>query len=290
MRIEAIDGSFAREAHDLQLWQAFGDTDAVALREAFRDAGVLVIRRQSLSEAELLEFGKLIGTPSLYAETGWLSIVPEVIILSNLRDQEGEMLGGLANRPLTWHTDQSYYAKPVTGCFLYAVELPSEGGETSWSSLYRAYETLPAELRDAVEGAVGTFSFAARMKGGSSPGKADNHDRAKRLTETPDVKHPLVNVQPGTGRRALYIDPNTVAGIDGMPQDEADDLLDRLLEHAVKPENVYNHRWGPGDLVLWDNAVALHKREAFPESSRRLVKRMIIDLDPAQHIIPPVAA
>lgn len=290
MRIEAIDGSFAREAHELQLWTPVGDSDAAALREAFRDAGVLVIRRQSLSEAELLEFGKLIGTPSLYAETGWLSTVPEVIILSNLRDQEGEMLGGLANRPLTWHTDQSYYAELVTGCFLYAVELPAEGGETSWSSLYRAYETLPTELRKAVDGAVGTFSFAARMAGGASPGKADNHDRAKRLAETPDVKHPLVNVAPGTGRRALYIDPNTVTGIDGMPQDEADDLLDRLLDHTVKPENVYNHRWGPGDLVLWDNAVVLHKREGFPESSRRLVKRMIISLDPTQHIIPPVAA
>ena len=67
-------------------------------------------------------------------------------------------------------------------------------------------------------------------------------------------------------------------------------LLDRLLDHTVKPENVYNHHWGPGDLVLWDNAVVLHKRESFPKSSRRLIKRMIINLDPGRHIIPPVAA
>ena len=290
MRIKPIGNSFANEVHDLPLWKPTDPAAATAIRDAFRRSGVLVFRRQSLSEEELLEFGKMIGEPDLYAETGWLSTVPEVILLSNLRDQEGAMLGGLANRPLTWHTDQSYYAKPVTGCFLYAVELPAEGGATSWSSLYRAYEALPPELRKAVDGAIGTFSFAARMAGGSSPGKADNHDRAKRIAETPDVKHPLVNVEPGTSRRALYIDPNTVTGIDGMPQDEANDLLDQLLYHTVKPENVYDHRWGPGDLVLWDNAVVLHKRESFPESSRRLVKRMIINLDPARHIIPPVAA
>ncbi len=289
MRIEAIGGGFAREVSELPLWKTVGETDAEAIRDTFRMSGVLVFRRQSLSEGELLDFGKMIGKPDLYAETSWLSTFPEVILLSNLRHQNGDMLGGLANKALTWHTDQSYYAKPVTGCFLYGVELPSEGGTTSWASLYKAHETMPPELAKAVDGAIGTFSFAARV-GTAAPEKEDNHDRAKRLAETPDVKHPLVNVEPGTGRKALYIDPNTVTGIDGMPQDEADDLLERLFAHATRPEHVYNHEWGPGDLVLWDNATVLHKRESFPETSNRLVKRMIINLDPSRHIIPPVAA
>jgi alpha-ketoglutarate-dependent taurine dioxygenase len=287
MRIEPIGGGFAQEVIDLPLWEPVGETDAAAIRDAYRESGVLVFRRQSLSERELLAFGKMIGEPGLYAESGWLSTYPEVILLSNLRAQDGAMLGGLANRALTWHTDQSYYATPVTGCFLYGVELPDEGGGTSWTSLYRAYETLPPALEKAIDGAIGTFSFAARVGGGSD--QEDNHDRAKRLAETPDVKHPLVNVEPGTGRKALYIDPNTVIGIDGMPQDEADDLLDRLLDHATRPEHVYDHDWGPGDLVLWDNAAVLHKRETFPEGCNRLVKRMIIKLDPSRHIIPPAA-
>lgn len=290
MQIGTIGGSFAQEVRELPLWKPIGATEATVLRDAFRQSGVLVFRRQSLSEEELLAFGRTIGEPDLYAEQGWLSTVPEVIILSNLRDQEGQMLGGLANRALTWHTDQSYYARPVTGCLLYAVELPAEGGATSWSSLYRAYETLPPELARAVDGAIGTFSFAARMAASSSTAKTDGHDREKRIAETPDVRHPLVNVEPGSGRKALYIDPDTVTGIDGMPQDEADDLLNRLLDHAVNPAHVYDHQWGPGDLVLWDNAVVLHKRESFPESTQRLVKRMIINLDPNRHIIPPIAA
>ena len=113
-------------------------------------------------------------------------------------------------------------------------------------------------------------------------------DTKRRIRETPDVKHPLVNVNPSTGRKALFIDPKTVTGVDGLPEDEANDLLDRLLAHTIRPENVYDHDWQPGDLVLWDNAVVLHKRESFPSENSRLVKRMILKLDPAEHIIPPV--
>lgn len=279
--------SFAREVRGQNLWESVSQANAEAIRNAYREDGLLVFRRQALSEKELLGFGKIIGDPAIYAEKAWLSTEPEVIILSNLRDADGQMLGGLANHELTWHTDQSYYARPVTGCFLYGVELPAEGGMTSWSSLIRAYETLPPALKKAVDGAVGTFSFAARVAP-LHPGRdAKNHDLATRVAATPDVKHPLVNTNPATGRKSLYIDPKTVTGIDGMPQDEANDLLDQLLAHTVQPENVYDHDWQPGDLVLWDNAVVLHKREAFPNECHRLVNRMIINLNPSQHVIPP---
>lgn len=285
MELVSAGGSFACEVLDHALWEAPSASDVSSIRQAYRDHGVLVFRRQAMSEPELLAFGKSIGEPSLYAETHWLSTVPEVIILSNMRDQEGSMLGGLANKALTWHTDQSYYAEPVTGCFLYGVELPSEGGATRWASLYEAYATLPAHLKKAVDGAVGTFSYRARSS--QARKSDDNHDWETRLRETPDVKHPLVNVSPSTGRSALFIDPGTLIGIDGMTQDEADDLLSELYAHVVQPANVYEHEWRPGDLVLWDNAVVLHARDEFPNEQSRLVKRMIIKLDPAEHIIPP---
>ena len=288
MDFVSADGSFACEVKNTALWETPTGDDAQAIREAYREHGVLVFRRQSLSERELLDFGRLIGNPSIYAETHWLSTYDEIIILSNMRGQDGEPLGGLANKGLTWHTDQPYYAEPVTGCFLYGVEVPANGGGTRWASLYRAYETLSDSMKNTIDALVGTFSYRARA--GTVTKEDDNHDRARRIGETPDVKHPLVNVNPATGRKALYIDPGTVVGIEGMPQDEADSLLDELLAHTVRPENVYEHDWRTGDLVLWDNAVALHARDAFPNEENRLVKRMIIKLDPAQHIIPPVAA
>lgn len=193
MQITAVGNSFAREVKGLPLWQPMSEAERGSMLEAYRESGVLVFRRQSLSEDELVAFGRLVGAPSIYAETSWLSNKPEVIILSNLLSSDGSMLGGLSNNRLDWHADQSYYAEPVTGCFLYGVELPAEGGETSWASLYSAYETLPVELRSVVDGAVGIFSFAARV-GGKNRKKNDNHDTDRRIRETPDVKHPLVNV------------------------------------------------------------------------------------------------
>lgn len=287
LAIAPIGGTFAHEVRAARLWEPMSAADQDAIRTAYREHGVLVFRRQALSEKELVSFGRIIGDPGIYAEKAWLSTEAEVIILSNLRNADGDLIGGLGSSELSWHTDQSYYAKPVTGCFLYGVELPATGGTTSWASLTRAYETLPAHLRRAADAAVGTFSFAARV-GPLHPGRdPKNHDLAKRLAETPDVKHPLVNVNPATGRKALFIDPKTVIAIDGYPADEANDLLDQLLAHTVQPGNVYHHDWQPGDLVLWDNAVVLHRRDEFPRTERRLVKRMIINLDPAQHIIPP---
>jgi alpha-ketoglutarate-dependent taurine dioxygenase len=285
MEFVSAAGSFACEVNGSALWETQASGDALKIREAFQEHGVLVFRRQSLSERELLEFGRMIGSPSIYAETHWLSTYDEVIILSNMRGQDGEPLGGLANKGLTWHTDQSYYAEPVTGCFLYGVELPANGGNTRWASLYRAYSTLSNNMKNTIDSLVGTFSYQARA--GEVVKTDDNHDRARRVRETPDVKHPLVNVNPATGRKALYIDPGTLIGIDGMPQDEADSLLDELLVHTVQPDNVYEHDWQVGDLVLWDNAVVLHARDAFPNEENRLVKRMIIKLDQTQYIIPP---
>ena len=78
-----------------------------------------------------------------------------------------------------------------------------------------------------------------------------------------------------------------LTAFDSLPEDEALDLLDQLLAHAVRPTNVYEHEWRPGDLVLWDNAVVLHARDAFPNEENRLVKRMLVRLDPTNHIIPP---
>ncbi|MBT5498657.1 MAG: hypothetical protein HOK54_23210, partial [Alphaproteobacteria bacterium] len=68
---------------------------------------------------------------------------------------------------------------------------------------------------------------------------------------------------------------------------EADDVLAELMDHVIQPSNVYEHEWAPGDLVMWDNAVVLHARDGFANEQHRLVKRMIIELDPAQYIIPP---
>lgn len=288
MELLPIDGTFAREVRGAGLWEmANGD----AIREAFSEHPVLVFRRQALTEDELIAFGRLLGGPEAYIERSWHSSNAEVSIVSNMRNALGDPVGGLASKELHWHTDQSYNADPVTGCFLYAQVVPEAGSRTSWANLYGAYDALPDRLKERLDGLVGIFSYAARTGSviRAADGQTVNMSYAERIRATPDVRHPLVNVHPKTGRKSLYIDPGTVTGIVGMPEDEARRLLEELRETATRSGNVYDHHWRVGDLVLWDNAVTLHRRDAFADDQNRLMKRMIIRLPADTHIVPAVA-
>ena len=180
----------------------------------------------------------------------------------------------------------------MTGCFLYAQVVPNAGSVTSWVSLYDAYDALPASIRASIEDAVGIFSYAARtytvIPGGD--GKALNQSYQERIRNSPDVKHPLVHRHPTSGRPSIYIDPGTLVGIDGMDEQQARPIIDALQDHATAPGAAYAHRWQIGDLVLWDNAVTLHQRQAFGDHECRLMKRMIIDLPAERHVQPALVA
>jgi len=288
LELHPIGDSFAREVRGLDLWQALDGDAGAALRDAFAAHPLLVFRRQALSEDELIGFGNALGTPRQYVERGWWSSRPEVSVVSNMRNGLGQPIGGLSSKELNWHTDQSYNAVPVTGCFLYAQVIPEAGSRTSWADLYGAYDALPAHVKKSLDGAVGRFSYAARTRsvipGVDGATVVQSYD--ERIRDTPDVRHALVHVHPVSGRKSMYIDPGTLIAIDGMPDDEAQALFAMLLDVATRPGNVYRHDWRVGDLVLWDNAATLHRRDAFADEQSRLLKRMIISLPAQSHILP----
>ena len=167
MQLTSLNGTFAQQVTGLDFWRQNGEEVRTFLRQAYSEHPVLILRRQILDEAELVRFGESVGTPRLYAETHWQSEYPEVALVSNMRNADGEFIGGLSNNELAWHTDQSSYAEPMTGCFLYATVVPRSGGQPTWANLYDAYDALPADLKATVDDAVGTFSYRSRTQNGS---------------------------------------------------------------------------------------------------------------------------
>ena len=124
-----LDGGFAHEIVGLRLWEPLDAITVDRLRELWARHPVLVIRRQALSERELAEFSALFGPLERVVRTEWASpVVPEVGLISNLKDGQAQPIGGLGDGELQWHSDQSYMMNPATGAALYAVELPPEGG------------------------------------------------------------------------------------------------------------------------------------------------------------------
>jgi taurine dioxygenase len=279
-----LGDSFAREVVGLRLWEPLDDATIEQIRRLWARHPVLVFRRQALSEAELATFSARFGPLERIVRTEWASpVVPEVGLVSNLKDGQARPIGGLGDGELQWHSDQSYMMNPATGAMLYAVELPPEGGETFWVDLSAAYTALPDRLKHLVEGRCGVFDYVKRLAGYQGVDRVISEE-AKR--KTPPVLHPLVHTHPVTGRKALYLDSTTTVGIEAMDDASGSALLDETYAFATRPEFVYRHDWRVGDVVMWDNGFTMHRREPFDPEARRLMKRTTIFLSRERHIVP----
>ncbi|HEV2335003.1 MAG TPA: TauD/TfdA family dioxygenase [Stellaceae bacterium] len=279
-----LHSTLACEVLGLRLWEALDAETVAALRDLWARWSVLVFRRQALSEAELAAFCALFGPLERTVRTDWASpVVPEIGVISNLKDGQGRPIGGLGDGEIEWHSDQSYMIHPATGAALYALELPPEGGTTSWLDLRAAYAGLPERLRRAIAGRQAVFSYVKRLAGYQEKDRVISEDARQK---TPPVMHTLTHTHPLTGAPALYLDRTTTIGIAGMDEAAGATLLDEIYEAATRPEHIYAHRWQVGDLLLWDNGFTMHRREPFDPTARRLMKRTTMILDPARHIVP----
>lgn len=277
--------TLAREIVGLRLWERLDDATIAELRALYAQYGVLVFRRQALSEAELAAFCALFGPLERTVRSDWASpTTPEVTVLSNLKDGHGRPIGGLGDGELQWHSDQSYMMNPATGAALYALELPPEGGETFWIDLRAAYAGLSRQLRAKISGKRGVFDYAKRLAGYGRDSDQQISEEARR--QTPPVTHALVRAHPETGDRSLYLDSTTTIGIDYMDTTSGLALLDEVYDSATRDEFVYAHQWQVGDLILWDNGFTMHRRTPFDAGARRLMKRMTMTLDRHRHVIP----
>jgi taurine dioxygenase len=283
VELHAIANSFAREVRGVDCAELLSDDDAQTLSQLWSEHGVLVFRGQLLEEAALVRFSEAFGEPDQIVREDWASKKEAAVIyISNLLDRNGKAIGGLGAGEITWHSDQSYQANPATGSFLYAVEVPKDQGATEFANLRLAYAALPDRLRALADEAWGVFSYAHRSAAYDESPEAS----AKARARLPDVVHPLVHRHPTEGWGALYLDPGTMPGIEGLPEKEGRALIAELTEHATQPPFVYRHEWRMGDLVMWDNGFTLHRRGVLDPAMPRLLKRTTVRLSPDQHIVP----
>jgi putative 2-oxoglutarate oxygenase len=267
LRTRQVGPGFAVEIDGLDLSQALDGATLEELRRVWMANKVAVLPDQHLSNEDLLAFTKHMGPLFTHVRSMFHSLEhPEIMFVSNLKE-EGRALGALGDGDLSWHTDQSYTAKPCWGTLLYGIAVPEDGGDTYFADLQAAYEALPDDLRQAVEGKRVVYSVQAAQVSKRSPISAEARAR------TPDVSQPLVRTHPYLGHKALYASPNHYVRVEGMPQAESDALFGRLADWIGRDDFVYRHRWRVGDVVFWDNASVAHRRDAFPPSQHRFLKR-----------------
>jgi taurine dioxygenase len=255
--------------------------DEAAFRELeglFHDNIMVFFRDQRLSEDQHIAFSRRFGELEIHIVKKYLLPGhPEILLISNVRNEEGEHIG-LADAGFTWHTDTSYRRRPSRCSLLYAKEVPERDGkplgDTVFANTVAAYDALPPAMKRRLAGLKAIHRYAMRRRVENSPRPKLT---AAQLAETPDIAHPIVRTHPSTGRKALYVTAGECIGIAGMPEDEALDLIAELDAFCVRPEFCYRHRWRVGDLVMWDNASAMHLAicdYALPE--RRLMHRTTV--------------
>jgi len=248
------------------------------LERLFHDNIVVFFRDQRLSNEQHIAFSRRFGELEIHiVEKYLLPGYPEILLISNIRDENGEHIG-LADAGFTWHSDTSYRRCPSRCSLLYAKEVPHRDGrplgDTVFANTIAAYEALPEAMKRRLAGLKAIHRYSMRRRVENSPRPKLT---AAQLAETPDIAHPIVRSHPYTGRKALYVTAGECIGIEGMPDDEALDLIAELDAHCVRPELCYRHRWRVGDLVMWDNASAMHLAicdYALPE--RRLMHRTTV--------------
>jgi taurine dioxygenase len=227
---------------------------------------VLLIRGQAVGDERLLKFARRFGAldpaPRLDKARSTPDGFPEIAVVSNVVEN-GAPLGGLGHGDLAWHSDMTYVANPPVGCILHAWEAPEGAGRTHFANLRAALAALSPEDRARVAASSAVHDNAYTSAGTPRQGTEGVAPRV----------HPLVIEHPSWGEAALLIGRQRGGAIVGLPPEESDALLGRIWEAATRPENTIAHDWRSGDVVIWDNLLTLHRRDAFDDQARRILHR-----------------
>ncbi|MBX3447764.1 MAG: TauD/TfdA family dioxygenase [Parvibaculaceae bacterium] len=282
MPVEVIPtgAALGAEIRGLDLSKPLGDADFEAVQQAWYDHIVLLFRGQKVSDDDLIRFSRRFGeldiAPASATDMAGAQEKsrPEIWIISNVIEN-GKPIGALGDKEAEWHTDMSYVAEPPMASVLYSLEIPSAGGNTSFANMYKALEELPADLRAAIEGRNCNHDSSTTSVGELRAGAAAVVD----VREAPGAMHPAIRTHPATGGKALYLGRRLNGWLESYSVEESEKLLDRLWAHCAKPEFSWTHRWAVGDLLIWDNRCAIHRRESFDGRERRVMHRTQIKGD-----------
>lgn len=251
-----------------------------AVEQAWFDHSVLLFRGQSLSDDALIQFSKNFGAldiaPASATDMAGAQEKsrPEIWIISNVVEN-GKPIGALGDKEAEWHTDMSYVAEPPMASVLHALEIPKTGGDTSFANMYKALETMPDDLRREIENRFCNHDSSMTSVGELRAGAGEVVD----VRRAPGAKHPMIRTHPATGGKALYLGRRLNGYVQGLDLATNEALLDALWAHCTQPKFVWTHQWRVGDLLVWDNRCAIHRRDSFNGSERRVMHRTQIKGD-----------
>jgi taurine dioxygenase len=274
VQIRNLSAALGAEVAGIDLSEALPQAAIGAIEAAWRERLVVVFHGQNLTDPQLIAFSNNFGEldppgPNPYGEP-FNKEHPELNVISNVVEN-GKPVGNLGDGEAVWHADMTYVDVPPKAAVLHALEVPppEAGGNTYFADMFAAYESLPADLRKAIEGKIAVHDASRNSAGILRKGYQEIAD----VRQTVGAHHPLVRTDPKTGRKALFLGRRPNAYVLGLEVAESEALLDALWAHATQPRFTMCHEWKVGDVLMWNNLSVLHRRDAFDPKTRRVMHR-----------------
>ncbi len=248
------------------------DEEVIAeIRRALVEHLVVFFRGQEMSPEQHLAFGRRFGTLSQHDQVKGMAEYPDIIEVRQ-EPTDKRNFGG------AWHGDVTYLPEPPLGSILYAKEVPPIGGDTLWSNLYVAYESLSDGMRAMLDPLV-MMHTPAKIYGLASRdwSKDSSMDSAPSKNAHYETAHPLVRTHPESGRKLVYVSGAFTPRFENMTEEESKPLIDFLMDHVTHEPFTCRWRWEVGDVAFWDNRATLHYALNDYSGHRRIMHRVTIN-------------
>jgi len=279
VKVTPLSPALGAEISGVDLKRPLSAGEVAAIKDAWDKHLVLVFRDQDVSQDDQLRFASYFGelgsrrkAPAKLASraAGILQDHEKILLVSNIKI-DGEAIGAFGDGEFWFHIDSGYTPRPYKYTFLFALELPSEGGHTLFSNMYNAYDAVPEELKQKLKGRRALHIHEYNRNRQAS--------HAGDISSVPHCYHPVFTTHPDTGRKTLFVDRLMTTSIEDFDEEESAAILSRLYDIGERREFIYEHVWRLGDFLMWDNRCTIHARTDFPNHERRLLRRCAVEGD-----------
>jgi taurine dioxygenase len=273
LTVTPFDAPLGAEITGIDLCTDLNDDSFPVIEKAWHDYGVVIIRDQNLGKKDQLALANRLGP------VGQRGLPADkrneiddfggaIMMITNKKGPNGEFVGSVPEGELWFHSDLSYQPEPHKATLLHALALPDSGGNTMFANMYKAYENIPAPLKQKLAGrkVLHAYDFATTEEVNIDNG----------LENLQHCWQPVFIRHPATGRTALYVNRLMSAQIEGLARAESDSILHELFAIAEDPAIIYEHVWRMGDLVICDNRCCIHARHDFPRDQLRMLQRCTV--------------
>ncbi len=266
-----VTGSLGAIITGADLSQDLPDAVIADIRQALIDHQVIFFRDQELTPEQHLAFAKRFGTLNQHDQVQGMDEYPDIIEVRK-EPSDTRNFGG------AWHGDVTYLPEPPLGSILYALEVPDAGGDTLWSNLYLAWETLSDGMKAMIEDLT-VIHTPSKIFGLYSQdwSKDSSVKSAPRKEAEYETEHPLVRTHPESGRKLLYVSGLYTPRFKDMTEEESKPLLDYLMSRCTFEPFTCRWRWKKGDVAFWDNRATLHYALNDYDGKFRLMHRVTIN-------------